>query len=72
MGCAARVRGILEQIDGVDRVDISFAAKTAMVTMRPGKSLSKTRCEAAFQNTPYGVASYEPAPSSAAPTDSGI
>lgn len=38
---------------------VDFAAKTATVTLRPGKSLSKERCDDAFRDTPYRVSSVE-------------
>ena len=38
---------------------VNFAAKTATVTLRPGKSLSKERCYDAFRGTSYRVSSFE-------------
>ena len=36
---------------------INFKAKTATVTMKPGKSLSLEACKEAFKGTAYDVAS---------------
>ena len=40
---------------------VNFAAKTATVTVRPGRSLSKVRCDDAFRTTPYRVSIFEEA-----------
>ena len=49
----------LEGIDGVARVRVNFAMKTARVTMSPGVPLSKEACDAAFDNTPYTMSSFD-------------
>ena len=36
-------------------VDIDFGAKTALITMAPGTSLSRDQCDAVFQETRYEV-----------------
>lgn len=46
-------------IDGVSKVEVDFASKKAIVTMKPGKSLSKETCDEAFQGSRYSVASFE-------------
>jgi hypothetical protein len=40
-------------------VRVNFATKTATVTLRLGKSLSKERCDEVFRGTPYRVSSFE-------------
>jgi hypothetical protein len=44
----------------VASVEADFDAKTATVTMQPGKTLTRVDCETAFKSTSYGVASFEP------------
>jgi len=41
-------------------VDADFDAKTATVTMQPGKTLTRADCESAFKSSSYGIASFEP------------
>jgi copper chaperone CopZ len=53
-----RVRETLKRVDGVEQVEIDFSAKTATVTMQPGKSLTREECEQAFQDTRYRVAAF--------------
>ncbi len=40
-------------------VEVSFAAKTADVTMKPGKTLSQADCQRAFEGSKYSVKSFE-------------
>lgn len=40
-------------------VDVDFEAKTALITMEPGRELSKTQCEKAFGESRYKVLSFE-------------
>jgi len=46
-------------MDNVDKVRINFAAKTATVTLQPGTTLTKEQCDAAFNDSPYGILSLE-------------
>jgi hypothetical protein len=41
----------------VSNVEVDFAAKTAKVTMAPGKTLSQGMCDQAFQGSKYAVSS---------------
>jgi hypothetical protein len=38
---------------------VSFEAKTAAVTMKPGQTLTKEACEKAFEGTKYKVSKFE-------------
>jgi copper chaperone CopZ len=49
------VRETLESLNGVEGVTVDFDAKTAMVTMAPGKSLSRDACQDAFRGSRYSV-----------------
>ena len=40
-------------------VDVSFEAKTADVTMKPGKKLTQAECQRAFEGSHYTVKSFE-------------
>jgi len=55
------VRAALSKIEGVASVEVDFAAKTASVTMQPGKSLTREDCDKAFTGTNYTVGSFEAA-----------
>jgi len=41
-------------------VEADFDTKIATVTMRPGKTLARADCDAAFKDSRYSVASFEP------------
>jgi copper chaperone CopZ len=57
--CAPRVKESLQNVDGVDRVQVSFDDKNAVVTMEPGKSLTQEACDKAFGNSGYFVSSFD-------------
>lgn len=42
-------------------MDIDFQAKTAAVTMQPGKTLTRQDCDKALDGTRYKVTSFEAA-----------
>jgi hypothetical protein len=43
----------------VASVDVDFEAKTALITMEPGRELSKSQCEKAFGESRYKVLGFE-------------
>lgn len=43
-------------------MEVDFEAKTAAVTMQPGKSLTREDCDKAFSGTKYTVSTFEAAP----------
>ncbi len=42
-------------------MDVDFDAKTATVTMQPGKTLTREDCAKAFEGTNYSVSTFEAA-----------
>ena len=59
MSCVKKVRETLTGITDVEKVDVDFKAKTATVTMKAGKSLTKDAVEKAFKGSAYGVSSFD-------------
>lgn len=59
-GCAPTVQSKLETVDGVERVRVDFAEKTASVTTKPGVTLTQAACAKALEGTPYTVSRIEP------------
>lgn len=55
------MRAALSKMDGVASAEVDFKAKTAAVTMMPGKTLTREDCAKAFAGTNYKVASFEAA-----------
>ena len=53
------MRAALSAIEGVASAEVDFDAKTAAVTMVPGKTLTREDCAKAFVGTKYTVASFE-------------
>jgi hypothetical protein len=48
----------LETIEGVADIDVDFQAKTATLTMEPGRALERGACEGAFEGGRYGVVDF--------------
>jgi hypothetical protein len=40
-------------------VEVDFGEKTALITMEPGRTLTRSRCESAFSDTRYKVLQFE-------------
>ncbi len=40
-------------------IDVDFAAKTATVTMAPGKEFTRAQCDEAFKDSKYTVGTFE-------------
>lgn len=58
MNCAPKVQESLKNLDGVDNVDVKFEDKQAVVTMKPGETLTQDACDKAFGNSGYFVSSF--------------
>ena len=59
MSCVKAVRETLSKLDGVEKVEVDFKAKSATVSLKPGAKLTKDDVQKAFQGTKYGVTSFE-------------
>lgn len=59
-GCAPTVQSKLESVEGVETVRVDYETKTAVVTTRPGATLTKDACDKALEGTPYTVSRLEP------------
>jgi copper chaperone CopZ len=59
-GCAPTVKSKLETLDGVERVQVDFAKKEALVTTKPGTTLTEADCAKALEGTPYTVSRVDP------------
>ena len=40
-------------------VEVNFGEKTALITMQPGLTLTRSQCESAFSDTRYTVLQFE-------------
>ncbi|MCA8935757.1 MAG: heavy-metal-associated domain-containing protein [Planctomycetes bacterium] len=49
----------VSSLEGVDKVEIDYETKTATITMKDGKTLTKDDLEKAFDGTKFGVESFE-------------
>ena len=54
-----KVRETFEHMDPVASVDVDFEAKTATVTTKPGKTLTRQAVEKAFAGSTYGVTKFD-------------
>ncbi|MBI5506471.1 MAG: heavy-metal-associated domain-containing protein [Deltaproteobacteria bacterium] len=55
------MRAALAKLDGAASAEVDFAAKTATVTMAPGKTLTREDCTKALAGTKYTISSFEAA-----------
>lgn len=62
-----KVRETFERLDEVAVVQIDFEAKTATLTTRPGRILTRATAEKALAATAYGLVSFEEATGGPAP-----
>lgn len=59
-GCAPTVKSKLETVAGVERVEVDFARKAALVTTKPGTTLTQADCAKALEGTSYTVSRVDP------------
>lgn len=59
VGCPPAVEGALGKIEGVTAVEVDFAAKQALVTVKQGTGLDVKTCNKAFGNSGYFATSIE-------------
>ncbi|MCW5889864.1 MAG: heavy-metal-associated domain-containing protein [bacterium] len=59
-GCGPTVKSKLEDVDGVETVRVDFEHKAAMVTTKPGVTLTQAACAEALEGTPYTVSRVDP------------
>jgi copper chaperone CopZ len=58
VSCVKKVRETFEQMDEVAAVAVDFDGKTATVTAKPGKTLTRAAVENAFAGSTYGVTTF--------------
>lgn len=53
------VKKTVSSLDGVEKVEVDFATKTATISMKDGKKLTEDALKKAFEGSKFGVKSFE-------------
>ena len=61
MACVEKVREAFGGLDEVAAVQVDFDTKTATLTAKPGRTLTRPAVEKALAVTAYGLVSFEEA-----------
>ena len=61
MACVEKVREAFGGLDEVAAVQVDFDTKTATLTAKPGRTLTRLAVEKALAGTAYGTVSFEEA-----------